>query len=115
LDWFVNVGDVLQNVRLRADNHVVCEYAYIMCRETYDYSAPGYIDVHRGTYVSPGVFSGGKMRLSGQTTTKYTFLQREAANPFGFGVTYASLSAYQLSILAALGLSRGGKNLALRT
>ena len=117
MDWFTNVGDVLQNISLRGRHQVVAEYAYVMCRETYEYGAPGYVDMNIGTYNQPtsGKWSGGQRRFSGRSTTRYTFAQREAANPFGFGITYASLSLYQLSILAALGLSRGGKKLALRT
>jgi len=33
--------------------------------------------------------------------------QRQRANPFGFGLTWDGLNSFQLSILAALGLSRG--------
>jgi hypothetical protein len=114
LDWFTNVGDVLQNISLMAKHQCVAVYAYVMCRETHDYDARGYVDVNVGTRQSSGVWTGGQKRLGGKATTKYTFLNREVANPYGFGITYASLSAYQMSILAALGLSRGGNKLALR-
>lgn len=115
LDWFTNVGSVLQNIYFRAKNQAVAEYAYVMCKTIITYAAPGYVDVNVGTSNFGGPFSGGQTRKGGISTTVYTFLQREVANPFGFGITFASLSAYQMSILAALGLSRGGKNLALRT
>jgi len=34
---------------------------------------------------------------------------RRPANPFGFGITWGGLSPFQLSIAAALGLSRKGR------
>jgi len=117
LDWFTSVGAVIQNIYLRAKYHVVAEYAYVMCDESHTYSAPGRCTVHTGkaSLSSGGNWSGVSRTLSGITTTKYTFHQREVANPYGFGITFASLSAYQWSILAALGLSRGGKHLSPRT
>jgi len=117
LDWFGNIGTVLQNIYFRARYHVVAEYAYVMSSEKYIYEAPGYIRVHSGTRTgtSPAVWSGPDMSLSCLTTTGYIFKAREVANPYGFGITYKSLSAYQWSILAALGLSRRGKTSAPRT
>jgi len=40
-----------------------------------------------------------------ETITK----KRYGANPFGFGVVWNGLSPFQLSILAALGISKGSK------
>jgi len=119
LDWFVSVGAVVQNINLRAKYHVVAEYAYVMCRENFTYRAPGYADVNTGVfqYLGGGIFgwTGVPRRVSGVTDTVYEFRQREEANPYGFGITFASLSAYQWSILVALGLSGGGKRFATRT
>jgi hypothetical protein len=111
LDWFTSVGDVLSNVYARSVYHVVAEYAYVMCREDFTYQAPGFVKVHTGT--SPFKSADDKS-FSGVTQTKYEFRQRAVANPYGFGITYASLSGYQWSILAALGLSRGSKHSAPR-
>lgn len=116
LDWFTSTGSVIQNIYLRAKDQAVAEYAYVMCSDTITYSAPGAVDMNVGTRsVGTGIWSGGQKRFSGVSTTVYSFRDREVANPYGFGITFASLSAYQMSILAALGLSRGGKHLALRT
>jgi hypothetical protein len=114
IDWFVPVGSSLSNVYNMAKYGVIAQYAYVMCSESFTYQAPGKIILHSGklspsfTWVSPD------WTFSGVSRTEYEFRQREVANPFGFGVTYASLSAYQWSILAALGLSRGSKHSAPR-
>jgi len=114
LDWFVNVGAILQNIYLRARYHVVAEYAYVMCRESFTYQAPGYTSVNTGRQVfGPGstvIWTGKPLSLSGVSSTVYEFRQREEANPYGFGITFSSLSTYQWSILAALGLSRRSKH-----
>jgi hypothetical protein len=117
VDWFTSSGAVVQNIYLRARYHVVAEYAYVMCSESLTYVAPGHVTVHTGRYgpATGYVWTGGDRRLNGVTQTKYEFRQREVANPYGFGITFASLSAYQWSILAALGLSRRGKHSAPRT
>jgi hypothetical protein len=52
-------------------------------------------------------FSGGK-RI--ESVVKTTVKRRIRANPFGFGVTYDGLDAYQMSILAALGITRGSRH-----
>lgn len=113
LDWFSSVGAALSNVWSRLAYHVVAQYAYVMCSESLTYDAPGYCKMNQGVYTG-GAWPGEPRTLTGVSQTKYVFRQREEANPFGFGITFASLSAYQWSILAALGLSRGGKHSAPR-
>lgn len=121
LDWFFSVGAILQNIYLRAKMQVVAVYAYVMASEAYQYDAPGTVTMNQGTY--PVVISSSPLvlgwslpprKMSGVSRTRYEFRQREVANPYGFGITFASLSAYQWSILVALGLSRGRKGLAPR-
>lgn len=117
VDWFSSSGAVVQNIFLRARHHVVAEYAYIMCRESFTYVAQGQVTVHTGVASSGTgfVWTGKDLTLNGTSQTVYEFRQREVANPYGFGLTFSSLSAYQWSILAALGLSRGSKHSAPRT
>lgn len=96
LDWFANVGDVLSNVADAQVYGLVMRYGYIMEHtvSSVTYSMPGFrLKYSPGFRVPP---------LSYVTETKV----RRKANPFGFGVTWDGLSPYQLSILAALGLSR---------
>jgi hypothetical protein len=114
LDWFTSVGAALSNVYQMAKYGVVAEYAYVMCKESYSYKAPGDISVYNGDYGSTGFKPAMIRHFSGVSSTEYEFRQREVANPYGFGITFSSLSAFQLSILAALGLSRGGKHSAPR-
>jgi len=118
LDWFVSVGAVIQNIYLRLRFQCVAEYAYILCSEDYEYEAPGFTEVNTGKQHFDQNFNvvwPGSLKLSGVSKTYYEFRQREEANPYGFGITFSSLSAYQWSILAALGLTRGGKSFATRT
>lgn len=107
LDWFTSVGASISNVVNIARYGVIAEYAYVMCRETYSYDAPGRVSMHVGS-ADPvtHLWPAGEWIFSGTSTTVFQFCQREVATPFGFGVTMASLSAFQWSILAALGLSR---------
>ncbi len=115
LDWFLNVGAVLQNIYFRARYQVVADYAYVMCSEKYTYIRRSSINMHSGDRnVTTGVYSGPDVRCYAEAKTQYIFRQRVEANPYGFGITFASLSAYQWSILAALGLSRRGKHSAPR-
>ncbi len=117
IDWFSSVGSILSNLYQNARYHVVARYAYIMCRETHKWESPGEITVYAGDF---GDFIGRGAKywtqhFVGSSFTKYDFRTREVANPYGFGITYPSLSAYQWSILVALGLSRGGKHSAPRS
>jgi hypothetical protein len=113
-NWFTSAGDILDNSSHYAKWGVVAEYAYVMGSETLTYSCPGQVVLHSGvssgfTWIDPD------WSFKGVSSTTYQFRQRKVANPFGFGITYSSLSAFQWSILAALGLSRGGKSSAPRT
>lgn len=90
VDWFGNVGDVVSNfVNLHQDNQVM-PYAYSMStmykETTYNLAS---------SPVGP---------LAQTFGTKYQLRLR--ASPYGFGIDWPDFSAYQLSILAALGMSR---------
>lgn len=96
IDWFSSTGDVVSNASSFLTNGLVMHYGYLMVHtivtDTYSH------DYYSGS-------SAGRPRVpdfSFVTETK----QRQAANPFGFGVAWDGLSPYQLSIAAALGLSR---------
>lgn len=95
-DWFANIGDVLSNISDVQQYGLVMRYGYIMEHtvSSVTYSMPGF----RLKY-SPG------FRVPSMSYVTETKVRREA-NPFGFGVTWSGLSPYQLSILAALGISR---------
>lgn len=95
VDWFSNTGDVVSNISDAITDGLVMRYGYIMCttihKVTYTSKASGLKDLNNP--VPP---------LTYVTETKV----RKRANPFGFGLSWEGLSPLQLSIAAALGLSR---------
>lgn len=92
-DWFANTGDVLTNVSNAALYGQVLRYGYLMEQTTI---------LDRNVLELPDCKVGARFESVVKTTVK----RRIRANPFGFGVTFDGLNAYQLSILAALGMSR---------
>jgi hypothetical protein len=98
VDWFTNIGDVMSNVSDWADQGLVMQYGYLMQtkRITDTYTLSG---------IKPRGYDPLAVSLSFTSITK----QRVKADPFGFGVSWDGLSPYQLSIAAALGLTRGRK------
>jgi hypothetical protein len=100
IDWFTNTGAIVRNAVLMSRYHVVARYAYVMKSEETTFVQSGTHDMFIGTN------SSVVGRLSAESSRKRVYRRREVANPYGFGVTDASLSAYQWSILIALGLTR---------
>lgn len=94
-DWFANTGDIISNTVSYAQDGLVLHYGYIMehtiVSHTYSWDGPTGL--------------GGGATPSPITLVTETKLRRRA-NPFGFGVEWSGLSPLQLSIAAALGLSR---------
>ncbi len=85
VDWKTDVGDVIHNQSNLGQDGLALAYGYIMHEmksETYSESAYG---------------------AQGE---RYHYCRREQSTPFGFGVNMSNLSTRQVSILAALGLSR---------
>lgn len=96
-DWYTNAGDVLHNISAIGRDGQVMKHAYIMChvsRREQDY----------GTYSNTaGSWSQTATRLT-ETKTRYP------ATPYGFGVSFDSLSVKQAAIVTALGISRWGND-----
>jgi len=96
VDWFSNAGDVINNVNSFTIDGLVMAYGYIMehtiVRDVYTYSG--------GTQSNGNALNVDPVVLVTETKV------RRGANPYGFGVTWESLSPFQTSILVALGLSR---------
>lgn len=94
VDWFSNTGDVISNISDSIADGLVMQYGYVMehtiVSDTYTLSPS---PLYGGAAIAP---------LKLVTETKI----RQAANPFGFGVSWNGLSPRQLAIAAALGLSR---------
>lgn len=97
-DWFSNVGDVLSNVSDYANQGLIMRYGYIM--------------EHSMQSVTYRWVGGPPLKGVPDLPPPLTFVTetkvRRRANPFGFGVSWDGLSPFQLSIAAALGLSRRG-------
>lgn len=93
-DYFGNLGDVIDNVTARTMDRLVSRYAYLMSR------------TRRKRLNSSQVyfFDGTADMLWSQSIDAKC---RISASPFGFNLKAENLSAYQWSILGALGLSRG--------
>jgi hypothetical protein len=103
IDWFSNTGDVLSNASSNAVDNLVAHYAYVMRTVSVQTTYTSFYKVDSGTSAGYKVEGGsGSCTVTKLTTTK----ARKRATPYGFGVSFDGLSAYQTSILAALGMSR---------
>ena len=99
VDWFSNVGDVIQNLDTSLVDRLAADYFYVMQRNMTTISRVSSIGLYRAGTQEPfnvtctsASFVGSKTRVKG--------------DPFGFATAQNSLSGVQLSILGALGLSR---------
>lgn len=100
IDWFTNIGDIIDvNVAFGQDD-LVLRYGYMM-RTTR----------HRATSSHSGVtfISGPTGPISHQV--EITEKKRWRSTPYGFGVNLEGLNPNQWAILAALGLTGGDKKL----
>jgi len=97
-DWFANTGDVISNLTDMAIDGLVLRYGYIMehSRHVRTYSYSGAVPLNGSPQPSPIILTVESKR-------------RVQATPYGFGLTWQGFSPRQLSILSALGISRGGK------
>lgn len=97
VDWFGNIGDVLENISNQSYDNLVAKYAYVMrsWKKTYFISTFYKFSARE----MPGI----QLYSSYVISTKQ---RAEAMSPYGFNLGWDGLSPYQLSILAALGLTR---------
>jgi hypothetical protein len=91
-DWFSNADEVIVNTQRFLTEGLVMHHGYLM-----EHTIHEYLYTNR-----ENTFSSTPVRLITETKG------RVKANPFGFGLDWPDLSGYQVSILAALGMSRGG-------
>jgi len=100
IDWFADVGDIIQNSTQINQYGGVMQYGYLMCESTYN----------RTYTINNLQFPGGyKTSLTTSLMTKRK--QRRKATPFGFGLNPGTFSDQQWAILGALGISKGPKSL----
>lgn len=92
LDWFVNLGDVIDNFRQLQARGVQMLWGYITETATRDF----YFE-HRATWLPTGKQFYTTYGLSAQKA-----ITRVRATPFGFGTSFSGLTGSQSAILAAL-------------
>lgn len=97
LDWEFNLGDVIANVSKFRDDAVVLHYGYMMQK-----TATTYTVSNTGQFVTDTAPTTAIPDFVLEVVDK----RRVRATPYGFGTTFGSLNAGQLSILAALGITR---------
>lgn len=86
IDWFVNVGDVLDNRHAFDNLGLVMNYGYVMVEQVRSTTT-----THRA--------SDGRVFSS---QVRYVRKTRRRANPYGFGLKDSDLNPFQVSILGAL-------------
>jgi hypothetical protein len=93
IDWVSNAGDVIANISNSLQNGLTAKYAYVMG--------------HKREVVTTTCFSNFKENpITLSWSASLDAKHRVAASPFGFGLSSGDFSAWQWSILGALGLSR---------
>jgi len=107
IDWFSNVGDCVSNLDSGWAENLICKYSFIMKHTSTETKAEAYV-FHEP---SPAGSTSNIWPQMSSTFTSVKLLDEKArvggGNPFGLRVQLPSLSAKQLGILAALGISRG--------
>lgn len=97
-DWFSNTGDVFHNVSALGRDGLVLEDGWMMQHSRTEMTVSGKFPRN-----------GNSTETYGTSTYLTEFKTRTPATPYGFGIDLAGLSAKQVSIIAALGLSHQGK------
>jgi len=103
IDWFSNLGNVAKNLSDLDWSNVLLDYAYLTVRVR----SQRVIGFEGITAQSSGSYNQVVAPTSMYKSVTVDELSREQASPFGFSTSWGGLSPYQLSILAALGMTRG--------
>jgi hypothetical protein len=101
VDWCANVGDVVDNISSMTFEHMAARTAYVMLhKEVIDRYEVGFT----GRFTELGNVKSSSYFASTTITTETK--ARAKASPFGFETDWDLFSTFQLSILAALGITR---------
>jgi len=97
IDWFTNIGDIIDNMSPGVAERLAADYFYVMRekRETLVSEVTGRL-----------YFDNVPRAFSVSSTAKRVTKARVSGSPFGFGINESQLSPMQWSILGALGKSR---------
>nr|UJQ85860.1 MAG: hypothetical protein 1 [Leviviridae sp.] len=98
VDWFTNLGDLIENLDGGVADRLASDYFYIM--RTWEKKV---VKDATGFYLS---VDGEPVSATASAHRTRTRKSRLIGNPFGFAPSQVPLSAMQWSILGALGLSR---------
>jgi len=98
VDWFTNVGDVIENLDAGVADRLAADYFYVMREESTIKECD--------TFMHYLGLSGNVFPCSVSSTLTTSTKTRLKGDPFGFATKQEDLSGMQLSILGALGLSR---------
>lgn len=100
-DWYTNIGDVVNNVSMYLTDGLLLRYGYVMEQTVTTTDL-----VHSGSVLNDG------SAVHSQARFVYTRKVRRRATPFGFGLKDEEFTPRQWAIIAALGLSQGGRYVA---
>nr|UJQ85314.1 MAG: hypothetical protein 1 [Leviviridae sp.] len=107
VDWFVNLGDAVSNFNSFVTDGLVMHWGYLMEHTIQE------VTYHlEGCRTSSALRSGGGQTVLGTQTFSSERKVRRRATPFGFGIKEEAFTPRQWSIIAALGLTSGGRYVA---
>lgn len=95
IDWFTDVGTSIDNLTAIANDSLVSQYMYLMHHTTRHFVLQQTVN-----------FNGGNLQTLEWQRSVDIKRRRGALSPYGLGLSWGDLSARQLTILGALGLSR---------
>jgi hypothetical protein len=98
IDWFGNLGDVIDNIDAGVAKGLAADHWYVMREVKYlrQFCANGEFNQRDGSI----------LKVSGTSWATATEMYRSKGDPFGFATSFNSLNGSQLAILGALGLSK---------
>lgn len=102
IDWFFNVGDVIDRLDGDGIGRLTTDYAYIMRHRKVTRRVLYWTRAARFLSKSPSTYTSIPSKLIWEEEVTET-KERESATQFGFGLTYGGLSSGQKWVLAALG------------
>ncbi|DAD51237.1 maturation protein [ssRNA phage SRR7976357_10] len=103
IDWFTNASSLYSNLSVNAVDNATMGYSYTMREHTDVTEVTSHVVHGEGT----GFYNWPAVDHTFRSTTKVVTKARVGGgDPYGVEVRFDGLSAYQASIIAALGLSR---------
>lgn len=94
IDWFTNLGDIIDQDNAIFNDGTIAKYLYVMHKQESIIRQVSFFNFYSG----PLLLEWQRLVSSKQRS--------RADNPYGFGLTWEQLSPKQIAIIAALGLSR---------